>query len=267
VTLVEAVLRHERRFLIAALIAIPLLCAAWIVPMARDMYGSMSGPSAWMMTRVWDVRHVTLLAAMWAVMMAGMMLPSAAPLLLIYASIQRQGPEGPRAALRVYPMAGGYLLVWAGFSVLATIAQRALGGTVLTPMMTVRSSIVAVALLATAAAYQLTPIKAACLDSCQSPLSFITRHMRLDAAGAFRIGVEHGVYCLGCCWALMLLLFAGGIMNLWTIAALMIVVLVEKLSPFGLQTRKLNAIGLLAVALWILMSTTGCGSPSAQPPG
>src|ERR1051326_8662560 len=101
-TLVEAVVRHERRILIVALVAIPVLCAAWIVPMARDMYGAMSGPSAWMMTRVWDAPHVTLLAAMWIVMMIGMMLPSVAPMLMIYAGVLRASPEGPRAALRVY---------------------------------------------------------------------------------------------------------------------------------------------------------------------
>jgi predicted metal-binding membrane protein len=253
VTLVELIVRHERRLLVAALIAIPLLCAAWIVPMARDMYGPMSGASAWMMTRTWDWPHVTLLAAMWTVMMVGMMLPSVAPLLLIYASILRQSPEGPRAALRVYPMAAGYLAVWIGFSLLATFAQRALGETVLTPMMTVRSSTVAVILLAMAAAYQLTPVKEACLGSCQSPIAFLMRRMRLDAAGAFRIGVEHGIYCVGCCWALMLLLFAGGIMNLWTIAALMLVVLLEKLSPFGFRTRLINAAGLAALAVWFLV--------------
>lgn len=252
-TLVETIVRHERRILIASLVAVPLLCAAWIVPMARDMYGSMSGPSAWMMTRVWDLRHVTLLAAMWMVMMVGMMLPSVAPLLLIYASILRQSPEGPRAALRVYPLAGGYLVVWIAFSLLATLAQRALGETVLTPMMTVRSSIVAAVLLVVAAAYQLTPIKEVCLDSCRSPIPFLMRHMRLDPAGAFRLGIEHGLYCVGCCWALMLLLFAGGIMNLWTISALMIVVLLEKLSPFGLRTRLLNAAGLAALAVWFLI--------------
>jgi len=221
--------------------------------MARDMYGPMSGPSAWMMTREWDIPHVTLLAAMWIVMMIGMMIPSAAPMLLIYAGVLRSSPEGPRAALRVYAMAAGYVLVWVAFSLVATAVQRALGDTVLTPMMTLRSSIVAAALLLAAAAYQLTPVKEVCLESCRSPLSFLMRHMRLDTAGAFRLGIEHGVYCVGCCWALMLLLFAGGIMNLWTIASLMLVVLLEKLSPFGVRTRVVNAAGLAAVAAWFLM--------------
>jgi predicted metal-binding membrane protein len=253
VTLLEAVVRHERRILLASLAAIPILCAAWIVPMARDMYGAMNGPSAWMMTRVWDARHVSLLAAMWIVMMIGMMLPSVAPMLMIYAGVLRASPEGPRAALRVYPMAAGYLLVWIAFSLLMTFVQRALGETVLTPMMTLRSSITAAVLLCVAAVYQLTPIKESCLSSCQSPISFIMRRMRLDAAGALRLGIEHGLYCVGCCWALMLLLFAGGIMNLWTITALMLVVLLEKLAPFGMRTRLVNAAGLVAAAVWFLV--------------
>ena len=252
-TLVEGIVRQERRILIASLVAIPLLCAMWIVPMARDMYGAMSGPAAWMMTRVWDARHVSLLAAMWIVMMIGMMLPSVAPVLMIYAGVLRSSPEGPRAALRVYPMAAGYLLVWTMFSLLMTLLQRALGDTVITPMMTLRSSITAAALLLIAAVYQLTPVKEVCLSSCRSPITFIMRRMRLDAAGAFRLGIEHGLYCVGCCWALMLLLFAGGIMNLWTITALMVVVLLEKLAPFGVRTRLVNAAALMAGAVWFLV--------------
>jgi len=253
VTLPETVVRHERRVLTAALVAVPLLCAAWIVPMARDMYGAMSGPSAWMMTGVWDARHTSLLVAMWIVMMIGMMLPSVAPVLLLYAGVMRSSPEGPRAALRVYPMAAGYLLIWIGFSVFVATLQREIGATVLTPMMTLQSSIGAALLLLIAAVYQLTPVKQMCLDSCRSPIAFILARMRPGASGAFRLGVEHGLYCVGCCWALMLLLFAGGVMNLWTIAALMLVVLLERLEPFGLRTRQLNAAGLVAAAVWVVV--------------
>jgi len=252
-TLIELILRHERRVLTAALIAIPVLCWAWIVPMARDMYGTMAGASAWMMTPVWDARHATLLGAMWIVMMIGMMLPAVTPTLLIYAGVMRSGPDGPRAALRVYPMAAGYLLVWIGFSVLATALQRTLGSTLITPMMTLRSSLAAAALLGVAAIYQLTPMKRVCLQSCQSPIAFLVARIRPGAAGAFRLGLEHGLYCVGCCWALMLLLFAGGVMNLSTIAALMIVILLERLEPFGLRTRKISAVALMAVAAWVMV--------------
>ena len=116
-----------------------------------------------------------------------MMLPAVAPMLLIYAGVMRSSPEGPRAALRVYPMAAGYLLVWIAFSLIATVAQRALGATVITPMMTLQSSVAAAALLAVAALYQLTPLKRVCLDSCRSPIAFILERMRPSAAGAFRL--------------------------------------------------------------------------------
>jgi predicted metal-binding membrane protein len=252
-TFVETVLHYDRQILIAALVAVPVICWAWIVPMARDMYGVMSGPSAWMMTAVWDARHTTLLAAMWIVMMIGMMTPSAAPTLLIYASVMRRSDEGPRAALRVYPMAAGYLLVWIGFSIAATLLQRTLSTAVLSPMMTLINPFAAASVLAVAAIYQLTPIKRACLDLCRSPIGFITTHMRTGAWGAFRLGVDHGVYCVGCCWALMLLLFAGGVMNLWTIASVTFFVLFEKLAPLGDRTRQLSAAGLAAAAVWVML--------------
>jgi predicted metal-binding membrane protein len=250
---IELLARHERAVLGTALITIPLLCGAWIVPMARDMYGAMTGPSLWMMTSAWDARHVALLCAMWTVMMIGMMVPSAAPMLLIYAAVMRRSGEGASAALRVYPMAAGYLLIWFGFSVAATFLQRALSvSRLLSPMMALTSPRASGLLLIAAAAYQLTPLKGACLDSCRSPIAFIAAHTKPGATGAFRLGVEHGLYCLGCCWALMLILFVGGVMNLLAIAALMMFVLFEKLTPFGVLGARLGAVGLLAAGMWIL---------------
>jgi predicted metal-binding membrane protein len=251
-TLLEAIVRHERRVLVAALVAVPVLCFAWIVPMARDMYGAMTGPSAWMMTPVWDARHTALLAAMWIVMMIGMMTPSAAPTLLLYAAVVRRS-EGSRAALRVYAVAAGYVIVWSAFAVGATLVQRELSATVLSPMMTIVNPWAAAAVLAVAAVYQLTPVKGTCLESCRSPIDFITTHMQPGVAGAFRLGLDHGVFCVGCCWALMLLLFTGGVMNLWTIAMLSAFVLFERLAPFAERTRQLSAAGLLAGAMWTIM--------------
>ena len=252
-TMIETVVQRERAILIVVLVLVPVLCWAWLVVMAYDMYGAMSGPSAWMMTPVWDARHVALLCAMWIVMMIGMMVPSAAPTLLIYAGIMRGSAEGTRAALRVYPMAAGYVLVWLGFSIAATLVQRVLStALVLSPMMTLVSPVAAGALLMAAALYQLTPLKRTCLDSCRSPITFITTHMRPGPSGAFRLGIDHGVYCLGCCWTLMLLLFVGGVMNVWAIVALTAFVLFEKLAPFGERSRPLSAVGLMTAAAWLI---------------
>ena len=253
-TLVEAALAHERRVSAALLVLIPLACWTWIALMARDMYGSMQGPSAWMMTATWDLPHLVLLWAMWAVMMTAMMLPSASPLVLLYAgALRTRGAE--HAARRVYALAGGYVLVWALFSVAATALQRVLSSAlVLTPMMEPATPWVAAAILAAAGLYQLTPFKSACLRVCRSPLAYLLQHWGSgDTASAFRMGVGHGLYCLGCCWAMMLLLFAGGVMNLVVIVALTAWVLAEKLAPFGMYTARITGLVLLALAAWMVM--------------
>jgi predicted metal-binding membrane protein len=252
-TLVERIVRHERAVLVATLIAVSLACWSWIVPMARDMYGAMTGPSAWMMTDAWDTPHVLLLAAMWVVMMAGMMLPSAVPILLLYAGAARRRSGERNAAFRVYAMAAGYLLVWAAFSACATLLQWILSALlVLSPMMELTSPLLSGAFLIGAGVYQLTPLKRACLASCSAPLVFLMHRWREGAMGAFRLGVEHGLFCLGCCWALMLLLFAGGVMNLAVIGALTAFVLVEKLAPLSPGSVRLTGILLIAIGVWVL---------------
>jgi predicted metal-binding membrane protein len=251
-TLVEAAVQHERRVTVTLLVLIPLACWTWIALMARDMYGSMTGSSAWMMTGTWDAPHLVLLWAMWAVMMTAMMLPSAAPLILLYAGALRTRGLG-HSGRRIYALAAGYVLVWAVFSAGATALQRALSSAlVLTPMMEPAAPWVAVAILTAAGLYQLTPLKGACLRACRSPLAYLLQQWRSgDAVSAFRMGLRHGLHCLGCCWAMMLLLFAGGVMNLVVIVALTAWVLAEKLAPFGEQTAKASGFVLLALAVWM----------------
>ena len=122
----------------------------------------------------------------------------------------------------------------------------------MSPMMTLTSPRAGAALLVVAGVYQITPLKHACLRRCQSPLGFLMHHWRTGAGGAFRMGFEHGAYCLGCCWALMLLLFVGGVMNLAVIAALTAFVAFEKLSPFGAQTARVSGGLLIALGAWML---------------
>jgi predicted metal-binding membrane protein len=225
---------------LALLILVPLVCWAWIVVMARDMYGPMTGASAWMMTPVWDAPHLFLLWAMWAVMMIGMMLPSAAPMILM-------AERPPWLAL-------GYVSIWAAFSVGVTALQWLLGRLlVLNPMMEVASAEAGAALLVIAGIYQLTPWKHACLTTCQSPMAFLARRWRSGRWGAVRMGAEHGVYCVGCCWALMLLLFAGGVMNLTVILALTVFVAFEKLAPVGAWSARVSGLLLLVAAGWMLV--------------
>lgn len=252
-TPLESLLRRDRRLVGAALVVAIVLCWAWIVPMAIDMYGTMTGPSAWMMTDNWDATHLTLLFAMWVVMMAGMMLPSAAPALLIYAAVVRKSPVGDRTPAHTYAFAGGYLLVWTAFSLAATVLQRLLARwLLLTPMMDAADQRFGGTLLVVAGLFQFTPFKRACLQYCRSPAEFLTRHWRTGVAGGFYLGWLHGLYCLGCCWALMLLLFAGGVMNLWWIGGLTVFVLLEKVAPFGAKGGRYSGLPLLAFGLWLL---------------
>jgi len=251
-TRLETALRRDRGTLLIVLVAIPLAAWTWIALMARDMYGSMQGPSAWMMSTEWDWPRVVLLWAMWAVMMIAMMLPTAAPLILLYASAMRGNADVQAPARRVYALAAGYVFVWTLFSVAATALQRGLArGLVLTPMMEPATPLAGAAILAIAGVYQLTPLKRACLRACRSPLGFMMQRWRDGAAAAFRLGVEHGTHCLGCCWALMLILFAGGVMNLVVIFALTAWVLVEKLAPFGDRTATASGVLLFGVAIWM----------------
>src|SRR5580700_5987680 len=206
----------------ATLAAVVALCWSWIAPMALDMYGPMTGCSAWMMTQTWDFTHQALLFAMWAVMMIGMMLPSAAPAVFLYASVARRNAESERVLARVFAFAAGYLVVWSIFSLMATALQLGLTkASLLSPMMELRSRWFGGGLVLLAGAYQLTPWKRKCLECCRRPV---------DDTGAFRSGMRNGISCLGCCWALMFLLFVGGVMNLWWLSALTIFVMLEKLT-------------------------------------
>jgi len=253
-TILETVLRYDRAPAVVLLVLLPTISWMWIVVMARDMYGPMTGASAWMMTVNWDLPHLLLLWAMWAVMMTGMMVPSASPLVLLYGVGARRSAQGP-AGRRVYALAAGYLVVWTVFSLGATALQRALAALLLvSPMMEATSARMSSSLLLIAGVYQLTPFKHACLRRCQSPLGFMMSRWRHGASGAFRMGLEHGAYCVGCCWALMLLLFAGGVMNLTVIVALTALVAFEKLAPFGLRGARVSGVLLITAGLWALWS-------------
>jgi predicted metal-binding membrane protein len=252
-TLLESALQGERTPLVVLLILVPAVSWTWIVVMARDMYGPMTGASAWMMTLHWDLSHLLLLWAMWAVMMIGMMLPSAAPLVLLYGAAARR--SAPRTAARhIYALAGGYLAAWTAFSLGATALQRALASLLLlSPMMETANSRVTAALLLVAGIYQWTPLKHACLRTCQSPVNFLIGRWRGGEDGAFRMGLEHGISCVGCCWALMLLLFAGGVMNVTVIVVLTAFVAFEKLVPLGRVGAWISGALMIAAGCWMLV--------------
>ena len=191
---------------------------------------------------------------MWALMMVAMMLPAAAPMILLHARIDRGTPSQRARNSLLFALC--YLAVWAAFSALAALAQAALieAGLLSSASLALGSRALTAFLLLAAALWQLTAAKAACLAQCQSPLQFVMRYWQPGPAGAVRLGLRHGLFCLGCCWSLMLLLFAGGVMNLGWVALLAAIVFVEKLAPPGWHVRHWLAAALAAAAGAVLIA-------------
>lgn len=250
----EKAIRHDRLIVIAALLVIIALSWAYLLagsglgmPALQMTRLAPFGMSAEMMRPVaWTPGYALLVFFMWWLMMLAMMLPSAAPAILLFATLNhgRHKHGHPHVATSIF--AAGYLATWAGFSLLALTLQWALERTgTLSPMLVGTNLIVNGILLLAAGAYQLTPIKHACLRHCRAPLAFLSTHWRRGARGALRMGLLHGSYCVGCCWFLMGLLFFGGVMNLYWIAGLAIYVLLEKTLPAGHWLGYLTGVALL----------------------
>jgi predicted metal-binding membrane protein len=206
--------------------------------------------------RAWTPAEFAFMFAMWSVMMVGMMTPSVAPMILLYAGVGRKAAESGTPFASTGWFFAGYLAVWIAFSALATFAQWALTAlALLTPMMAATSTIFGGIVLVAVGLYQWTPLKNTCLRACQAPLGFLMAHggFRNEPLGAFRLGVAHGAYCLGCCFALMALLFVGGIMNVLWIAGLTILVLFEKVVPAGRLFPRIFGALIGAVGVWLLV--------------
>jgi predicted metal-binding membrane protein len=264
-------LRRDRLAVAAALTVVTLLAWAYLLwlsaQMAADgMAGMADMPGMDMIAmagamapsiRAWSPADFAFMFAMWAVMMVGMMTPSVAPMLLLYAGVGRKAAESGAAFASTGWFFAGYLAVWTAFSALATFAQWALTTlALLTPMMATSSATLGGIVLIAAGLYQWTPLKETCLRSCQAPLGFLVAHggFRGEPLGALRLGMAHGAYCLGCCFALMALLFVGGIMNVLWIAGLTILVLVEKIVPAGRLIPRISGALIGAAGIWLLIS-------------
>lgn len=255
----EAVLKRDRWIVLAALICITLLAWGYMVYEARAMYHTgvchcagmkMSGPD----TAPWSTATLLPLFLMWTEMMVAMMIPSAAPMILTFALVQRKR----RAQERPFVPAGffllGYLAVWTGFSAVAAVAQWVLHAqALLSPMMVSTSSLFGGALLVAAGVFQWTPLKKACLTRCRSPLGFLLTGWREGKSGALVMGLQHGAYCTGCCWVLMALLFVAGVMNVWWIALIAGFVLLEKVAPNGWPAAKLAGMVFAGWGGWLLL--------------
>ncbi len=250
---VAALAGRDRAVVWGGLAVLVLGAWAYLFHLQRSMAGSGPMPGMAAPLAPWTPRELAFTILMWAVMMAGMMLPSAAPVLLLFAALNRKRREQGVAAVPTAVFALGYLVVWTGFSVAAAGAQWGLhAAAVLSPALATTSPLVAGALLVAAGVYQLTPLKEACLAHCRSPLGFFLTEWRDGAAGAFGMGLRHGTYCLGCCWILMGLLFVTGVMNLLAVATIAAFVLLEKVAPGGRLIGRLASWALILAGLLVL---------------
>jgi predicted metal-binding membrane protein len=232
-SIIEAALRRDRIIVTSALVAVVVLAWGYLLAGAGMGMHEMDGM---LMARhpSWTPGYVAVLLPMWAVMMAAMMLPSAAPMILLFGTIARRRRDARDTSADAGVFGVGYVAVWAAFSLVAVLLQFGLDqGALLSPMLKTTSRALAGAVLIGAGVYQWTPLKQACLRRCRSPLEFLMTEWREGRMGAFIMGLRHGAFCLGCCWVLMLLLFVGGIMNVGWIAGLALFVLIEKLAPAG----------------------------------
>jgi len=261
---IEQLLRHDRKIVVATLTLVAAFAWAYtLLGVGMDMNAlemtrsssAMTGEGSMPMSGTqWSTGHAAVMLAMWWFMMVAMMLPSAAPTILLAAALNRRSQTGrpPYGAASFF--VSGYLLAWLFFSVAAVAAQWVLESTgALSSMLQSTSSNLTGGLLLAAGLWQLTPIKQACLRHCRSPVQYLVQHRKPGNRGALVMGLGHGTYCLGCCWFLMALLFAGGVMNLFWIVGLALFVLVEKLFAGGVWFGRTTGVGLIAAGVAVLV--------------
>jgi predicted metal-binding membrane protein len=254
-SLIEQAFRKERLLAVFGLFLATALAWGYLLAGAGMSMHEMDGMLMATRTAPWSPADTALMLAMWAVMMAAMMLPSAAPMILLFATIEKRRHMQSTARGATAIFASGYLIVWVTFSFAATAVQYGLEElALLTPMMQTTSTTFAASVLIAAGLYQWTPFKQACLRRCRSPLDFILGYWREGTLGALSMGVRHGLFCLGCCWMLMALLFVGGVMNLLWVALLSVYILIEKLVPAQLWITRISGAALILWGTTILMN-------------
>lgn len=251
----EALTWRGRVIMVLALGGVTALAWVWLVMQAHymtDMAGDMTD-MVMPLTDAWTISYASLTFAMWWIMMLGMMLPSAAPMILTFGTLNRNKRARGQTFVPITIFLVGYLIAWGGFSVVATLAQWTLDQFVLlTPMLAIGSSLFGGVLLILAGLYQFTPLKQACLRGCRSPFAFLLNHWHDGWIGALRMGLAHGAYCIGCCAVLMALLFLAGAMNLLWVAMLAAFVFAEKLLPGGEWIGRAAGVAMLAFGAVLL---------------
>ena len=247
-TSLKAVLRRDRLLILGGLAVLTLLAWGYMAAMA----GRMSGTPAAAQGQAWGVSDFFFALGMWSVMMMGMMLPSASPMVLTFSGISRRRRAG-RPLLCTALFVGGYLLVWVGYSAGAALLQGAFqAAALLTPMGASASPLLAGGLLVAAGIYQWTPLKDACLTGCRTPMGFLMAEWRPGRRGALVMGLRHGLSCALCCWATMALMFVLGVMNLLWRAALTALCLIDKIAAADDRVGRAAGVLLTGWGVWMI---------------
>ncbi len=250
--------RRDRIAILLSLAGVTALAWVYLFRIAGGMTDT--DPMIMVQMQPWGSTDFLLVLLMWAIMMVGMMVPTAAPMTMVYAAVARKATKEGSTVAPTATFVAGYIATWTLFSVVATVAQWGLDrAALLSPMMVTTSPKVGAGLLIAAGVYQLTPAKTACLRHCRSPAYFISEHWRPGITGAFRMGSEYGAFCLGCCWLLMALLFIGGVMNLLWIAAIAFFVLFEKVIPHAPVAGRVAGGAMILTGLVLLATWTRAG--------
>jgi predicted metal-binding membrane protein len=252
------VLRRDRAIVASGLAGVVILSWTYLVFMDWGMRHMDVGIEMVIMPAMqhWTAWDLVLVFLMWAVMMVAMMVPAASPVILLFAEIHRHRNERQGTFLAAGQFLLGYLTAWTCFSAIATLAQWGLlSAALVSPMMESTSKALGAGLLLFAGLFQFSRLKYACLAQCRSPLGFLATEWRRGSWGAFRMGLKHGTYCLGCCWALMGLLFAFGVMNLLWVAGISAFVLLEKITPASRSVSRLSGLLFIGWSAWIVFSS------------
>lgn len=253
----KVILRRDRMVVMAGILGLVALAWAYIVYVALTMENTMTsmGTGVFMpQTSPWGAIEFVLMFVMWTVMMVAMMVPTAAPMILVFATVSRRRQEQQRPFVPTGMFLAGYVVIWSGFSLLATLGNWGLHmGGLLSSMMGRATPVVGGLLLIAAGIFQWSRLKYVCLAHCRSPIGFLMSEWQEGAKGALSMGLRHGMFCLGCCWLLMTLLFVLGVMNLLWIAALAVFVLIEKVAPAGHWVGRFTGLLLVLWGAWIIV--------------
>lgn len=249
--MLEKILKNDRLIIIAGIAVVSVIAWTYMVKVSVSVGQLISAPTP----HAWNLNVLASHFCMWIIMMIAMMLPTAGPMILTFSSISRGRKHKNQPYVKTSIFTGGYLLVTVGYSLFVTLLQWWLHyKAILTPFGSSNSQLFTGILLLTAGIYQWSKLKQVCLRFCRSPFHFLMVNWKEGVSGALYMGIKHGLLCAGCCWALMLLMFMGGVMNLLWMIVITAIILIEKVAPRGDIFAKTAGVAMMLVGFYFFIN-------------